>query len=409
MMRTRGSRWMVLAAVASMMPALAWAGHGGGGGGHGGGGGGHGGGGGSFGGSHGGGGFGGSHGGGFGGSHGGGFGGGGAFHGSAPSGGYRGGGFPGGGYRSGGFQGGGYHPAPQGFRGAVGVHAPAPGYRPGFAPGRAPMQGGVGYQRSMGYRPGGMGGYVQRPWMHGGQPMMHNYRPAYWGARPYYAFAPGMRFHPGFYNYFRTPWGRPYPYRWGWLGSPWYGSYNYYFQPYPAYYGPAWWLTDWVLSDLLAAQYAEAAAAQAQGQYEAQAQQLQPAPIGEDVKEQVRREVEESVRAHEAQQSIDIGAALADPAHIYAVSQSVGVIEVGSNATCSITAGDLLRVATPPAPGDQAAAMLVVSAKKGSCPAGSVVMVSVTDLQSFLNDFSERIERGLDQMKTQFPESQQGQ
>jgi hypothetical protein len=287
---------------------------------------------------------------------------------------------------------------------------PGGGYRPGVPVARPGYTGfGAGYGRPpVAHGPVG-GPYVQRGWAYGGRSYMHGYRPYGWGYRSYYAYSPGYRFHPGFYRYYYTPWARPIHYSWGWYGSPWYSSYGYYWNPYPYYAAPAYWLTDWLIADLLAAQYAEAAnasaaAAAAQSQYYAQAQ---AAPMSEDLKDQVRREVDEAVRAQQSQQPLTIGSALQDPSHIYAVSQPVGVTLQNGSGVCSLSAGDLLRVATTPAAGDPVAAMTVVSAKKGSCPVGSVVTVSVSDLQTFLNDFSERLEQGMQQMQQAFPSSQQ--
>src|SRR5207249_11262268 len=52
-----------------------------------------------------------------------------------------------------------------------------------------------------------------------------------------------------------TTWPAPAYYRWGYYNDPWYGNYNYYYQPYPAYPSASPWLTDYILSENLRAAY----------------------------------------------------------------------------------------------------------------------------------------------------------
>ena len=61
-----------------------------------------------------------------------------------------------------------------------------------------------------------------------------------------------------------NPWASPVAYGWGWGGSPWYGYYGAYFQPYPYYAAPSLWLTDYLIAANLQAAY-EAGQASAGG------------------------------------------------------------------------------------------------------------------------------------------------
>ena len=284
---------------------------------------------------------------------------------------------------------------------------------------------------------------IQRTYYRGGSSYVRTYNPYSWGGRPYYAYTPAIVFAPAFYGYCYTPWYSPVSYNWGWNSSPWYGSYGYYYHPYPHYTSPAYWLTDYLISDMLATQYqdsiataqanaqaaqanaraaqanaqaaqsneaiaeanaqaaqADALAAQANAQADAQAP---AAPITDDVKEQIATQVAEAIKANEQKTPIEIGSLMTDTKHVYAVSDDLDVTTGPDSTECSLTSGDLIRLATSPNDGDQAASMTVVSSKKGSCSAGSAITVSMTDLQSFQNDFAERVETGMGKMKTAMP------
>ena len=65
---------------------------------------------------------------------------------------------------------------------------------------------------------------------------------------------PGLYYHPGFYGWAYNPWGIPIAFGWGWGGSPWFGYYGGFFQPYPVYPSAAFWLTDYMISSGFAGQ-----------------------------------------------------------------------------------------------------------------------------------------------------------
>lgn len=270
---------------------------------------------------------------------------------------------------------------------------------------------------------------VQRTYYRNNTTVIHNYTSYSWGRSYVYAYHPAVVYTPVYYSWAFTPWYRPVTFTWGWSASPWYGYYGYYYRPYVTYTSPAYWLTDWLIADLLAETYneriaaaqaraasaeasartaeanaraAEADADRARATLEQSQANAQAAPITEEVKEQIKAQVEQAMRAHQNQQPVTVTSLLNDVRHIYAVSDELEVTVQSTNENCSMTSGDLIRLANPVAEGDQAAAMTVVSSKKGSCAAGSVIMVSITDLQNFQNDFNERLENGMGRMKTEF-------
>lgn len=110
-------------------------------------------------------------------------------------------------------------------------------------------------------------GYVDRTFFRNNRPFMTRtyvvngrsyatvYHGFYHGGRVYYGYVPGYFYAPAFYGWAYAPWGVPVTFAWGWGGAPWYGYYGYYFAPYPAYAGPAFWLTDYVIAESLQAAY----------------------------------------------------------------------------------------------------------------------------------------------------------
>jgi hypothetical protein len=97
--------------------------------------------------------------------------------------------------------------------------------------------------------------YMRRTFVAGGHSYAAVYHGFYYGGRVYYGYVPGYYYAPGFYGWAYAPWGVPVAFAWGWGGAPWYSPYGYYFAPYPAYAGPAFWLTDYVIAESLQAAY----------------------------------------------------------------------------------------------------------------------------------------------------------
>jgi chorismate mutase len=229
---------------------------------------------------------------------------------------------------------------------------------------------------------------------------------------PHFGFVPAHHWGPGFYGYYHTPWYHPVAFRFGWWYSPWYTPYVYYFQPYPIYAAPSYWLTDYVIANILAAEYAAQWQAQmsapspsqmaaAQANQSAIAGQPGGAVLDESAKEQIHNQVEEAVKSQQSDQPLALSSWVNDPNHIFLVTSDFNAsLNAGGQITsCALSHGDLLKVQQPPVAGSPAVSMRVITSKRESCPAGSVVEVAVEELQKFQNDFAKTVDQGLYQMQ----------
>ena len=256
-------------------------------------------------------------------------------------------------------------------------------------------------------------GYVQRPFAYRGQEYVHRtyyrqgvaysryYRPYSYHGVMFYNYAP-VRYYPApFYSWAYEPWGRPVYYRWGWSGSPWYGYYGGYFAPSPYYASPALWMVDYIIAERLAESYNERAAQQA---YASQGS----APLSPEVKQQIAMEVQRQMdmeRAQSQQGANDPSAGglpqmMSDgQPHVFVVSYTIDVTDQRGQ-ECSVTRGDVLRLTQPPAPDAQAAYVTVVASKGQDCRAGSVITVSLQDLQDTNNQMREAVNAGMGELQT---------
>ena len=254
--------------------------------------------------------------------------------------------------------------------------------------------------RSFGYR--GVN-FERRSYFYNGRMYGGFYHPyGFWGVS-LGVYAPGFYFAPAFYGWAYYPWAAPIAYPWGWVGNPWFAYYGAYFTPYPVYAGPAFWLTDYYVSQTLEAAYAERAAELANAQLEA------PAPIPADVKnaiaDEVRRQIalERSEAAAGAQAIPDPGSSgiariLTDnTTHVFVVSTPLDVPFDGG--TCGVTEGDVLQL-NPGTPANSQDATMVVLASKGQdCQRGASVQVGIADLQEMQNHMRETIDRGMGDLR----------
>jgi hypothetical protein len=181
------------------------------------------------------------------------------------------------------------------------------------------------------------------------------------------------------------------------------------------------------------AEVAEAKAAQAQAELRArnaeikleQAQHLQEmagkpnpnaTPIDKDTKEALKNQIDQTVAekkvlAEQAEKGgspvvPDVSKAFADPKHVYPVSKAVSVTSAkDSNPAGNLSEGDLLKVE----PGQEdklknagendLITMRVMTSKgeDGEVPAGTLVNVSVHDLQDFDSEFRAKVDAGMDE------------
>jgi hypothetical protein len=210
--------------------------------------------------------------------------------------------------------------------------------------------------------------------------------------------------------YWYTPAGvvivHPFRYTWGFQADPWYGYHAYYWEPYPVYQAPSYWVTDWMVAGYVAESYAISAsaaqtreevrlaredaekarsaaerAADAAEKAEAQAEQAaaearaakaearaakaeleetkrkelagkpnpKATPIDKETKEalqsQIAKTIEEKKKVVEDQVSPDVTVALADPDHIYPVSKKIACIRAEDDEPAGfLTPGDMLKL-----------------------------------------------------------------
>jgi hypothetical protein len=254
---------------------------------------------------------------------------------------------------------------------------------------------GHGYTaHTYGYR--GMN-YEHRTYYYNGVAYSRFYRPYTWGGVALNVYAPGAYYAPGYYGWAYNPWAAPVVYSWGWAANPWYGYYGGYFAPYPTYAGPAYWLTDYLVSQTLMAAYAERAAGAAA------AANLAATPMTPDVKNLIADEVKRQL----ALESQEAGTASApDPAssgiarmlgdnqaHIFVVG--TGLDLTSNNGECFVTEGDVLQLRGGVAVGSATANLVVMASKGQDCAKGSAVQVQVSDLQDMQNHMRETLDQGL--------------
>jgi len=263
-------------------------------------------------------------------------------------------------------------------------------------------------------------GYVQHPYSYRGHEYAH--RTYYRNGRPYdrfyrgYAFhgvaveayAPSVYFAPAFYGWAYNPWAAPVAFSFGFAAAPWYGAYGFYFTPYAVYPGPAFWLTDYIISQQLAAAYAANAAMQAQ----AATQGAGYVALTPDVKDAIANEVKAQIALeNQEQQTVaannepdpsnsGIGRMLSDGVqHVFVAGKDLDLVDANGT-ECAVSEGDALQLTGPPA-ADATAANLVVMASKGGneCRKGVTVAVNFADLQDMQNAMRETIDQGMAELQ----------
>lgn len=272
----------------------------------------------------------------------------------------------------------------------------------------------------------GRRGYVQHPYMYHGHEFGH--RTYYYHGRAYDryygryyyrgayvdVYAPGYYYAPAFYGWVYNPWAAPITYAWGWGANPWYGYYGAYFTPYPAYANASLWLTDYLIANSLAAAYQAQADANAANDA---ALQSGSAPLTPETKQLIAQEVQQQVALEnsESQQnaqngdtdygSSGIARLLSDnQPHAFVAGSDLDLVDTAGQ-ECAISQGDVLEVASAPAPDATAASAVVLAAKGGNeCAKSDNVTVGFSDLQDMQNHMREMIDQGMGDLQ-----SKQGQ
>jgi len=266
--------------------------------------------------------------------------------------------------------------------------------------------------------------YYSRTYYAGGVYRVGVYRGYMWGGRAYYGWRPGFWFHPGFYGWGWHPWGVGVYWgvgAWGWGGAPWWGFYGGWWNPYPVYAAPYYWLTDYLIAENLQAAYAARADAQADavaadaqasggggGYGDTQASGSAGVTLTPEVKEAIAQEVKEQLAAQQGQSGANTSGAAPtnasnqvppalDPSQrTFVVDTAVTVVANGQE--CGLTAGDVVTRLTDTPDGDQMVNASVSASKKGDCGAGQTVAVKVDDLQEMYNHFQEQLTNGMSEL-----------
>ena len=251
-------------------------------------------------------------------------------------------------------------------------------------------------------RPFVVGGvsYVQRTYVIGGVSRAYIYRPYFYHGLSLNIYVSSRYYAPAFYGWAYTPWVRPVVFSFGWGPSPWFGFYGGYFAPYPTYAGPAYWLTDYMiamsLQDAYNQQMAAAAAAQANASYTlpAGSQTALTPDVKQAIADEVHRQLDQERMESQGSAPQSSPAFLSDNAsHVFVVSAGLDV-QSGSG-ECSLTEGDVLQMAAPPAANAAMADLAVLGSKGQDCRKGTMVSVAIADLQDMQNHMRETLDQGL--------------
>ncbi|MFZ0228613.1 MAG: hypothetical protein WAL41_17105 [Mycobacterium sp.] len=275
------------------------------------------------------------------------------------------------------------------------------------------------------------GGYVQRAYVTRGGHSYYSrtyyrnghyysgvYRGYYYHGYNYYGYYPGAWYGAGFYGWAYNPWASPVVWgvgAWGW-GGPWWGAYAGWWNPYPVYAGPAFWLTDYIIAQQLQAAYA----AQQETASEPQAgDPPPPAPASGQVAltPEVKQAIADEVKAQLASQQAQVGQGgggggqapapapagngevppALDPARrTFVVDTALSVVSNGQE--CGLTSGDVVTRLTDNPDADNMVNASVSASKNGDCASGQTIAVKVDDLQEMQNHFAEQLNNGLGEL-----------
>jgi hypothetical protein len=235
-------------------------------------------------------------------------------------------------------------------------------------------------------------------------------------------YVPRFYYAPAFYGWAYYPWAVPAAFTWTWATSPWYAAYGPYFVVSPVYTGPYDWLTDYSLSQTLAAEYAQTAAAQAFAAQSAAAGSspehaadddfVPPAgatyaskdtPIDPEVKQAIAQEVRQQLAAESNASSAQTGPNLSDvlqPHHVFVVDSDLNAT-TEEDETCNLSAGNVLQLASVAAPDSAVVDLIVMSSRRADCPSGTRVTLSLDSIAEMQNAFRARLDDGLAALRQQ--------
>jgi hypothetical protein len=264
-------------------------------------------------------------------------------------------------------------------------------------------------------------GYVQRPFSYRGHEYAHRtyyYRgaayPRYYRTYAYrgvylQTYAPARYYSPGFYGWVYYPWATPVYYSWGFASAPWYGYYGGYFAPYQSYPSASYWLTDYLVAESLTAAYQEQQDAAANMQGSAFVGQTTLTP---DVKQEIANEVQRQLSLENAERKAVSENTEPDPAssgvprllsdnnpHTFVVASNLVVMD-STGQECSITQGDVILMSGTSLADGNMVPVQVRASKNKECAKGSMVAVSLEDLQDMENHMRGTIDQGLAELQS---------
>jgi len=211
------------------------------------------------------------------------------------------------------------------------------------------------------------------------------------------------------------------PAAWGWVGSPWWAAYGFWFRPYPVYTTASLWLTDYLIAANLQAAYQAGLEAGAAGQgypnggpgqapgYDTgeppaggpvanNETQLSPEvkqAIADEVRQQLAAEQAASANPQAAPSSDQVPDALNPGERVFVVASTLDVMTPDGGQECSLTPGDVVMRLSDAPDGSQNVTASVQSSKRADCATGQTVAVSVQDLQEMHNQFRAQLDSGL--------------
>jgi hypothetical protein len=228
------------------------------------------------------------------------------------------------------------------------------------------------------------------------------------------SYVPPVYYAPSFYSWAYYPWAKPVSVVWNWAGYPWRGIHGLYFVPLLVYSSPALWIADDILGSDLEDGYQQQQAAQ--NANDPDAGWSGPAPVDDDssdneayaevstpitpaLREEIATEVQQDMAAENAvasdQASADQQELFLDlqPGRLFVVSTLLSVFSDQGN--CSLTGGDTIRVVNSIGSDPQTALLSVASSKRGDCPAGAQMEISLQDLQDMDSDLRAQTDDAL--------------
>ena len=260
--------------------------------------------------------------------------------------------------------------------------------------------------------------YDQRTYVHGGHHFTREYIGYHYHGRDFDDYRPRFYYDPLFYGWAFYPWGDVGSYAWGWNDSPWFNFYAGYFAPWDTYPSGAYWLTDYFLGQTLDDGYqmdAQAGSGPDSGYAgddtappdDDEAYATADTPITPEIKQMIAEEVQQQLAYENAAAAQPDQAPTLDglpqvltPNHLFVVNQGLSVATTDGQ-QCELSTGDVIKLVATPPEDSVSANLMVVSSRKGDCPAGLIVTVPLESLQEMQNNFRAQLDSGLQTLHAQ--------